>query len=125
MAEYDPSTPVGIIRLLTSDVDTTDPFFSDAELQAFLDLEIGDIRTAAAQALDTIASNEALTAKVIKTLDLQTDGPALSADLRERAQSLRAQTRDIGEDFSFDAVQFVPNDFAARQAIFDERLREG
>jgi hypothetical protein len=52
---------------------------------------VEDVRLAAAQALDTIATNEALVQKVLRTQDLQTDGAKLSAELRARAAGLRAQ----------------------------------
>lgn len=125
MSEYVPTSPVGIVRLLVSDVDPTAFVFSDDEISAFITLESGDLRTAAAQALDTIASNEALAAKVIKTLDIQTNGPALAVELRARATSLREQARSAGEDYAFEVAEMVVSDFGARQVLLDTRLREG
>jgi hypothetical protein len=61
---------------------------SDGDIQTFLDLE-PDVRFAAAQVLDTIAANQALILKVVKVMDLTTDGAKLAAELRERAMSLR------------------------------------
>lgn len=83
---------VDTIRLLISDLATevADRSFTDADLQAFLDLE-GSVKLAAAQALDALASNEALVSKRIRTLDLQTDGPAVAKALREHAAALRSQ----------------------------------
>lgn len=77
------------VRLLTNDIGTT-KVFTDTEIQSFLDLE-GSVKRAAAQALDTIASNEALTSKAIRTQDLSTDGPKTAAALREHASRLRVQ----------------------------------
>jgi len=66
----------------------------DADLQAFLDLDGGVIKRAAADALDTIASSEALVQKRITLLDLQTDGPATANALRQHAKELRRQAED-------------------------------
>jgi hypothetical protein len=78
------------VRLLISDTSTT-PIFTNDEIGTFLDLNAGAVRLAAAEALDTIASNEALVSKKITTQDLSTDGPATAASLRAHAASLRAQ----------------------------------
>lgn len=82
------------VRLLISDLDA-DPVFTDAEIEAFLALE-GPVKLAAAQALDTMASNEAMVSKKIRTLDLQTDGPAVAASLRASATELRRQYYEDG-----------------------------
>lgn len=82
------------IRLLINDVDPDDQVFSDTDLQVFLALEGDSVKLAAAQALDVIASNESLVKQRIKTLDLQTDGPAVANDLREHATRLRASVDD-------------------------------
>jgi hypothetical protein len=66
----------------------------DDDLQTFLDLEGGNIKRAAAQALDTIASSEAMVQKRITLLDLQTDGPATANALRQHAKDLRREAED-------------------------------
>jgi hypothetical protein len=88
----DVTTPLGRVRLLINDT-TDSPVFSDAEVAAFLEIEGDNVKLAAAQALDTIADDEALTSKVIRTQDLQTDGAAVAEGLRARAQQLRADAR--------------------------------
>lgn len=88
----DLSTDLGKVRLLINDTGSSQ-VFSDAEVQAFLDLEGGSVKLAAAQALDTIADDEALTSKVIRTQDLATDGRATASILRARAESLRQDAR--------------------------------
>lgn len=65
--------------------------FLDQDIQTFLDLHAGSIRRAAAMALDTIASSEALIQKRMTILDLQTDGPAVADALRKHAAALRAE----------------------------------
>lgn len=94
----DPTTNIGMVRMLATDLDEVTPLFTDAQIQALLTLEHSRIRRAAAQALDTIASSEALISKVIRTLDLQTDGAKVAAELRARARSLREQDDADDED---------------------------
>lgn len=84
----DVTTPLGQVRLLINDT-TDSPVFSDPEIAAFLLLEGQNVKLAAAQALDTIADDEALTSKVIRTQDLSTDGASVAEGLRQRAQQLR------------------------------------
>ncbi len=88
---YDISTTSGLVRRRINDVDETSPIFNDAEISAFLAVEGDDWRKGAALCLETIASSEALIQKVIRTLDLQTDGAKLGAELRAQAAGLRAQ----------------------------------
>lgn len=85
------------VRVLINDYRPDDPgnvVFTDTEIQVFLDLEDGSVKRAAAQALDVIADDEALTSKAIRTQDLQTDGPKVADSLRKRATSLREQADD-------------------------------
>lgn len=96
-AIYEPSTDLGYIRLLLSDVGPDEWVFTDVELDAFLSRE-RSVKCAAAQALDTIADNEALTSKYIRTQDLATDGTKVADSLRKRAAALRAQAAREDED---------------------------
>jgi len=93
---YDLSTDIGKIRLLITDTDISNATFTDEEISVFLGLTINDdgndIYYAAAEALDTIARSEVLTQKRIKLLDLQTDGPAVAAELRKQAERLRQKS---------------------------------
>ena len=108
----DPTTDIGMVRLLATDLDQVSPLFTDPQITAFLTLEANNVRLAAAQALDTIASSEALVSKKIRTQDLQTDGPAVAEELRKRAEALRKQADTIdpatGEPFAFDIVDYDP-----------------
>lgn len=85
------------VRLLIADLDDP-PLFSDADIEEFLTLEGGYVRLAAATALDTIAVSETLVSKRIRTLDLQTDGPAVAKALHDQAKSLREQHASALED---------------------------
>lgn len=94
------TTPIGQVRALINDTDETSLVFLDEELQVFLDLEGDVVKLAAAQALDVIADDEALTAKVIRDFDgKSTDGAKVADALRKRAQSLRAQVADADEGY--------------------------
>lgn len=104
---YDITTDAGRIRLLISDVDQGDPLFADDEIAAFLDME-GSVKLAAALALETMASNEAMVSKVIRTQDVQTDGTKVSAELRARAKDLREQAAVEGDDaYAFESVEIA------------------
>lgn len=124
---YDLATDIGVVRLIVSDTNASEPLFQDAELQAFLTLESGDLKMAAAQAIDAIATNEALTQKVIRILDLQTNGAALAQTLRAHAKDLRYQVlqdmaaAEAGTDF--DWAEQVTNTFGERERIIDQALR--
>jgi len=100
------------VRLLINDVREDGHVFEDEEINAFLDLANGAVLIAAAQALDTIADDEALTSKVIRTQDVQTDGTKVADSLRKRAQSLRDQhaaTVADADDGYFDIVDTDPD----------------
>lgn len=122
---YDPTTDRGRVRLLVTDVDAAQALFSDAEIDAFLAIE-GGMRRAAALALETTASNEALVQKATRLMDLTTDGPAVAKELRERAASLRAQADrdDLVDGSAFDWAEMVTGPFGARERIETQWIRE-
>lgn len=96
------------VRLLIADTDPDNLILSDDQLLDLLDLNAEDIRLAAADALDAIATSESLVSKVIRTQDLSTNGPAVAADLRRYADKLRAQVAAAADDAVFDIVAFEP-----------------
>ena len=62
---YDPTTPRGKVRALIGDTDTTDStkqIFTDAEIDAFLELESQSVRRAAAAACEAVAASAARSA---------------------------------------------------------------
>jgi len=103
----DPTTDIGMIRTIIADLDEAEPLFTDAQLQGFLNLAGGRVRRAAATALDTIATSEALISKRIKTLDLTTDGPAVAEALRRHAERLREED-DEDEPWGLEIVNYDP-----------------
>lgn len=85
-------TDVQLVRLMANDPEAPDACFSDDEIKGFLTLEGGVVKMAAAQAIDTIADNEALVSKVMTSQGgLETDGAKVADALRKRAAALRAQ----------------------------------
>lgn len=99
------SQALGQVRLLVSDYDEANLILSDLMISGYLEghgvaphgppLPRGPILRAAADALDAIATSEALVSKVMQTVDgLQTDGAKVANSLRTRADSLRRQARD-------------------------------
>jgi hypothetical protein len=87
------------IRLLITDTNAEKQIFNNEEIDEFLAMNGDDVRMAAAEALETIATSEALTLKVIKLLDLSTDGAKLMDTLMKRAEKLREQAESNEEDF--------------------------
>lgn len=120
--DYD--TPVGQVRLLISDTDETEPILDDSHIDGFLKLNGDNVRRAAADALDAIASSEALVSKAIRTQDLQTDGAKVADALRKHADRLRAQADDDEDDgFVFDIV--APSTGANRPEMTEYEQRYG
>lgn len=90
------SDDVRRVRLLLNDVDPAKQVFTAADIDDFLALEGGHVKLAAAQAIDTNASNELLASKVLSSQDWQTDGAKLADALRKHAAALREQHyRDV------------------------------
>lgn len=98
---------IATIRLIIADLDDSaeGQLFTDVELEKFLTLSSGSVRLAAADALEAIASSELLVSKKIRTQDLQTDGPAVAAELRRMAATQRDLYRQ--EDDSWDGFDVV------------------
>jgi hypothetical protein len=124
---YDTETTAGQVRLLVTDTDPERAIFDDAEVRAFLAMNADEVLLAAAQALDTIATNEALVQKRITLLDLSTDGPATAAALRAHAKALREQFESgSGDDeLAFDTAEFADGVFDAEDRMRREILRRG
>lgn len=104
--------PLGQVRLLIPDVAPVTQgrlpdsvpvlIFTDEQIESFLAMNGGNVKRAAADAIDTVATDEALLSKVIKTEDLQTDGAKLLEALRKRAAALRSSAdEDDARDHDF------------------------
>ena len=121
-ATYSPSSSSNMnrVRLIIFDTDIHEnAIFQDEEINAFLDIQGDDVLLGAAMALDTMASRESMVQKVIKLMDLSTNGPAVAADLRNHAKMLREQT-EIG---AVDVAEFVNNIFQHRERLWKQQQR--
>ncbi len=121
---YDLSTDVGKIRLLIPDTVAASAVFSDEELTALLTLESSNVKRAAAAALESISRNEVLLLKVIRLLDLQTDGAAVARELRMQSEALRKQAaadEDAGYA-GFEIAEVIVDDFAWREQVLNSTL---
>lgn len=89
------------IRLLIPDLGTgADQIFSDEQIASFATLGGEDALISTALALETIATNEALTYKYVKTDDLTVDGVKGASLILERAKSLRQMALGaVSDDF--------------------------
>ncbi len=123
---YDTTTDIGKVRMLIPDRDENNAIFQDEEIQAFLDLNDSSVKRAAAEALETIASDQALTLKVISTLDLTTNGASVSDALLKRAERLRtaSEDEDAGDGTLFDYGEMVVNEFTKRERVRKQYERE-
>lgn len=124
---YDVTTDRGKTRLLAVDTKSTDYIFDDDEIDTFLALQSNSVYRAAALALDTIASNEALVLKRVTSLDLSTDGPATAKALRESADQLRQQAKEAEareDDGAFDFAEMVVDPFTRRERWWKQRNRD-
>lgn len=121
---YDTGTDVGKIRLLVFDTNASSYVFEDGELSVFFDIEGSSLKRAAALALETMASNEAFVLKVIRLMDLRTDGAATANALLKRAALLRGQADDeeFADDAAFEIAEWVVDDFSARERVYKRTL---
>ncbi|WP_193613157.1 hypothetical protein [Nocardioides lijunqiniae] len=107
------TSKAGQVRLLLNDIDEGDFVFEDEEIAAFLLIEGDHVKLAAAQAIDTNASNEALASKVLKDHQLSTDGAKLADALRKHAAALREQHQaavDDADEGYFDVIDILGAD---------------
>lgn len=113
MIDY--TSPVGQVRVLIPDLRKLDDLrdlrneprylFTDDEILAFLAVNNGNVKRAAADACDAIGMDKALQLLVLKTDDKQTDGAKLLDAIVKRAKTLREQAKEDDENnLSFDVI---------------------
>ena len=128
---YDPTTDRGRVRLQIGDTDTVNAdrqLFTDAEIDAFLALNTSIVKLAAADALEAIAANQLMVLKVMKNMDVTTDGSKVADSFRELAKDLRKSWLEVGDgsfEGAFDWAEFADTDFAKRERILKEYERTG
>lgn len=101
---------IALVRLYTGDPAGATALLTDEQITAFVDDNGGHPRLAAAAALEAIAASEVLVSKKIRTQDLTTDGPAVSAELRALAKQHRDRHQelvDADDDGLFDIADTI------------------
>lgn len=125
---YDPTSDIGKVRMLVPDRVEANAVFTDEEIEAYLSMNDSNVRRAAAEMLETIASDEAMTLKVISTLDLTTNGASTSEAILARAKLLREQADrddDAEDGGGFDYAELDLNAFTRRERVWKQYQREG
>lgn len=113
MIDY--TSPIGQVRVLIPDLRKLEDLrdlrneprylFTNDEILAFLAVNNGNVKRAAADACDAIGMDKALQLLVLKTDDKQTDGAKLLDAIVKRAKTLREQAKEDDENnLSFDII---------------------
>ena len=123
MIDY--TSPIGQVRVLIPDLRKLEDLrdlrneprylFTDDEILAFLAVNNGNVKRAAADACDAIGMDKALQLLVLKTDDKQTDGAKLLDAIVKRARMLREQAKEDDENnLSCDVIMpsYEPVDWA-------------
>jgi len=115
------------------DRNVVDPIFQDEEIDAFIllaqvggTLDQATLLRAAADAIEVIATDQTLTLKAIKLMEMTTNGDKVGAELRARANSLRSRADEIDAQSTggFDVIEQVFDQFSYKERVWDEFLRE-
>lgn len=120
---YDLATSIGQVRLLIPDRVDSGHIFEDTEITAMLTIEGNVVKLGAALALETIASDQAMVLKVMRLLDLTTDGAKVADALLKRAAALRAQADAEDATGAFGYAEWVVNSFSERERRLNQALR--
>ena len=129
VTDYTMDDGVGVVTFLSVPADGSSvtvtykySILTDSQIQSFLDLEEDDIKLAAADALNSIAANQALVLKVMRVLDIQTDGAKVAESLRQLAKQYRAEVMESAE---FDYAEQISNTPGLVEKVLKDWLREG
>ena len=104
---------------------SADEIFDDAEIDAYLDMGDDEPLLGAALAAEGIASSELFVQKVIRIMDLQTDGAKVAAEWRMKANQWRELYESaLGEaGDAFDWAELAYDPFSARERVWAQALR--
>jgi len=109
--KFDPTTNIGKVRILIGDRNPDEWIFSDDEIQAFIDLNSDNLYFAAADALETMAANDAMIQKRIRLNDLSDDRVSISRELRLLAAQKREQAEKSSGFESFNLPKTRSEDY--------------
>lgn len=131
---YDITDNTGKLRLNIADIDLTTTagarstwtcLFTDEELGVFLDRASSDLNLASYYALMSVASNRAMLARKKVLGDYQEDLSKVADEVRKQAlEYLNASKLDEG-DPAVDWAEQAVSDFAYREILMNEDLRNG
>lgn len=114
---YDVNADVGKVRLLIGDSSPDEHLFTDEELTALIAMASDSPLLGAAMALERVASDQAMTARAVRILDLQVEGGASVAGvLMKRAETLRSRYQQEA-DVLIDVGEMILNPTAYQQLI--------
>lgn len=121
---FDPTTDLGKMRLLVSDTDVSRPILDDEDLEAFIAIA-GNYWLGAAMALDSIATNEVLTQKVLTIMGTSTDGAKVAKELRARARQLREDFKNFGPatELGFATAEMPDGAFSREEMLLKQYQR--
>lgn len=103
----------------------TDQNITDLLAMYVEDDSIDAIRLTSADCLDIIASSEAMIQKLIKSLDFETNGPAVAKSLRDQAATLRDLVFDPKyQTPAFDFAQQINDKPGWKEKIVKDILRQ-
>lgn len=121
---FDPTTDLGKMRLLVSDTDAARQIMQDEDLQAFIDIA-GHYWPGAAMALDSIATNEVLTQKVLTIMGTSTDGAKVAKELRARALQLREDYKNFTPvtELGFATAEMPDGAFSREEMLLKQYMR--
>lgn len=124
---YDLTTNIGRVRRTIPDKIEDDAFWTDEEIDSFLNDENGDWRRATALALETMASDDLLVLKAIRVQNLETNVDRAANMLLKRASVLRqlASDADSTSGDAFDIAEFAVTDHQYRERVLNSVIRSG
>jgi hypothetical protein len=122
---YDLAPDRGKTRLKIRDTDTADAtrqLFNDEEIDFFVTEAEADLNLAAAGALDAVAANAALLAKVTKIGDYSINSTAMAAAVMKVAAHYRSLSEEVA---AFGYAEQVLSAFSWNEIVINELQRGG
>lgn len=107
---FNPTTDRGKVRLLVSDTDlavATNQIFSDAEIDALLSLESGDVYMAAAAACESISASAARSNIAWSSAGQSIDKKGIASNYRDLARIYRKRASDGAPFEEIDAADIA------------------